>query len=192
MPPTGARADRPRVIEYGASLALLQIEKPMAYTDPPSSAFGADGTQRHRGIETAVKRRTVEGCALDRGCDLPQRDAAEHGQRHQRRQPADQRAVVPVEPRAEYDIAAVHGLTLSARRIHTGLQYLDITNTMSIPARDRFDLGARYATELFGKKTTFRATMRNLASKSHRSSTIGGYLTQGNPRSAWLSMTTDF
>ncbi|WP_257146497.1 hypothetical protein [Burkholderia sp. JKS000303] len=32
-----------------------------------------------------------------------------------------------------------------------------------------------HTTELFGNKTT-----------------IGGYLTQGDPRSVWLSMTTDF
>ncbi len=28
--------------------------------------------------------------------------------------------------------------------------------------------------------------------KSYWSSTIGSYLTQGDPRSVWLSMTTDF
>ncbi|WP_175905659.1 hypothetical protein [Burkholderia seminalis] len=33
---------------------------------------------------------------------------------------------------------------------------------------------------------------RNVANRSYWSSTIGGYLTQGDPRSVWLSMTTDF
>ena len=62
----------------------------------------------------------------------------------------------------------------------------------SIPARDRYDLGACCATVLFGGKTTFRATVRNVTNKSYWSSTTGGYLTQGEPRSVWLSMTTDF
>ncbi|MCM3754936.1 TonB-dependent receptor, partial [Bacillus licheniformis] len=93
---------------------------------------------------------------------------------------------------AEYDVPMLRGLTRTARWIHPGPQYLDVANTMSIQAWDRFDLGARYATDVFGKKTTFRATVRNVANKSYWSSTIGGYLTQGDPRSVWLSMTTDF
>ncbi|WP_302554958.1 hypothetical protein [Burkholderia metallica] len=44
---------------------------------------------------------------------------------------------------------------------------------MSIQAWDRVDLGARYATDVFRKKTTFRATVRNIANKSYWSSTIG-------------------
>ncbi|KWC92540.1 hypothetical protein WL56_04035 [Burkholderia cepacia] len=62
----------------------------------------------------------------------------------------------------------------------------------SIPASDRYDLGACCATELFGRKTTFRATVRNVANKSYWSPTTGGHLIQGEPRSVWLSMTTDF
>ncbi len=62
----------------------------------------------------------------------------------------------------------------------------------SIPAGDRYDLGARYATALFGRKTTFRAAVRNVTNKSYWSPTTGGHLIQGEPRSVWLSMTTDF
>ncbi|WP_322037516.1 hypothetical protein [Burkholderia cepacia] len=47
----------------------------------------------------------------------------------------------------------------------------------SIPARDRYDLGACCATALFGGKTTFRATVRNVTNKSYWSSTTGGHLT---------------
>ncbi|ORT79881.1 hypothetical protein B7G54_36165 [Burkholderia puraquae] len=42
------------------------------------------------------------------------------------------------------------------------------------------------------KKTKFRAPLCNVANKSYGLSTIGGYLTPGDLRSAWLSMTTDF
>ncbi len=62
----------------------------------------------------------------------------------------------------------------------------------SISAWDRYDLGARYATALFGGKTTFRATVRDVTNKSYWSPTTGGHLIQGEPRSVWLSMTTDF
>lgn len=62
----------------------------------------------------------------------------------------------------------------------------------SIPAWDRHDLGARCATALFGRKTTLHATVRNVTNKSSWSPTTGGHLIQGEPRSVWLSMTTDF
>ncbi|WP_175838472.1 TonB-dependent receptor [Burkholderia anthina] len=178
--------------KYGASLALFQIEKPMAYTDPSSNVFGADGTQRHRGIETAVYGEPWKGVRLIAGAtylNATLQNTA--GGTHDGNRPIGVPSFL-FNAGAEYDVPALRGLTLTARWIHTGPQYLDVANTMSIPAWDRFDLGARYATELFGKKTTLRATVRNVANHSYWSSTIGGYLTQGDPRSVWLSMTTDF
>lgn len=178
--------------KYGASLALFQIEKPMAYTDPATNLFGADGTQRHRGIETAVYGEPWKGVRLIAGAtylDATLQNTA--GGTNDGHRPIGVPSFL-LNAGAEYDVPMLRGLTLTARWIHTGPQYLDVANTMSIQAWDRFDLGARYATDVFGKKTTFRATVRNVANKSYWSSTIGGYLTQGDPRSVWLSMTTDF
>ncbi|KVK99122.1 hypothetical protein WS93_18030 [Burkholderia cepacia] len=62
----------------------------------------------------------------------------------------------------------------------------------SIPARNRYDLGARYETELFARETTFRATVHNVTNRSYWSPATGGYLIRGNPRSVWLPMATDF
>jgi iron complex outermembrane receptor protein len=93
---------------------------------------------------------------------------------------------------AEYDVPMLNGLTLSARWTHTGPQYLNTSNTLSISTWDTVDLGARYATVLFGKPTTFRASVLNVANKSYWASTSGGYLTQGAPRTFLMSMTTDF
>ncbi|MCA8408241.1 TonB-dependent siderophore receptor [Burkholderia cenocepacia] len=178
--------------KYGASLALFQIEKPMAYTDPATNLFGADGTQRHRGIETAVYGEPWKGVRLIAGATYLnatlQNTASGANDGHR---PIGMPSFL-LNAGAEYDVPMLRGLTLTARWLHTGPQYLDVANTMSIQAWDRFDLGARYATNVFGKKTTLRATVRNVANKSYWSSTIGGYLTQGDPRSVWLSMTTDF
>lgn len=178
--------------KYGATLALFQIEKPMAYTDPTSLVFAADGTQRHRGAEVSVFGEPWKGVRLIAGATyldatlLNTAGGANDGNR-----PIGVPSFL-FNAGAEYDVPRLRGLTLSARWIHTGPQYLDVANTMSIPGWDRFDVGARYAAELFGRPTTFRATMRNVANKSYWSSAIGGYLTQGDPRSLWLSMTTDF
>jgi len=93
---------------------------------------------------------------------------------------------------AEYDVPLLTGLTLTARYIHTGNQYLNAQNTQSIPSWNRFDFGARYSASVLGHYTTFRASVLNVTNKAYWASAIGGYLSQGAPRTLLLSLTTDF
>jgi iron complex outermembrane recepter protein len=92
----------------------------------------------------------------------------------------------------EYDLPWVPGLTVNAAWIHTSNQYVDAANKLSIPAWDRFDLGARYTTTVFKHTTTFRATVENVTNKAYWSSSTGAYLTQGKPRTFLMSLTADF
>ncbi|MBA1365806.1 TonB-dependent receptor [Burkholderia gladioli] len=177
---------------FGAALALFQIEKPMAYTDPNTLIYGADGTQRHRGVEASINGEPVKGLRLIAGASYI--DATLEGTSGGT---SDGNRPIGVPKftftaNAEYDLPMLQGATLTARWIHTSSQYLNVANTQSIPSWNRFDIGARYKTELFKKETTFRVMVRNVANKSYWASTIGGYLSQGEPRSIWLSMTTDF
>ncbi|SAK79093.1 TonB-denpendent receptor [Caballeronia hypogeia] len=184
----GAKYDNGK---YGASFALFQIEKPLTYVNT-TGYFVADGTQRHRGVEASVYGEPVRGVRVIAGASYINATQLDTGGGT-----TDGNHPVGVPSflfnvNAEYDVPVLNGLTLTARWIHTGPQYLNVTNTLSIPAWDRFDLGARYATMVFGKPTTFRASVLNVANKSYWSSTIGGYLTMGAPRTVLLSMTTDF
>lgn len=185
----GVKYDTQRL---GASFAAYQIEKPSAYTDSTTRIFAANGNERHRGLEAEVHGEPYKGVRLLAGASyingelLDTVGGATNGNRP---------IGVPTfqfNLGAEYDVPMLTGLTLTARWIHTGSQYLDAANTASIPAWDRVDLGARYKTALFGRETTFRASVRNVANKGYWSSTVGGYLTQGAPRTFLLSMTTDF
>jgi iron complex outermembrane recepter protein len=177
--------------QYGATLAAFQIEKPLTYQNN-TGYFVADGTEKHRGIELSVFGEPVKGVRLIAGGTYI------HGTEENTGTPANDGNMpigVPTmmfNVNAEYDVPLLQGLTLTARWIHTGSQYLNVGNTLSIPAWDRFDLGARYATAIYGRPTTFRASVLNVANKSYWSSTIGGYLTMGAPRTLLLSMTTDF
>jgi len=176
---------------YGASLAAFQIEKPSTYTNS-AGYFVADGNERHRGIEASVFGEPYKGVRVIAGAtyiNAQQLDTANGA--------TDGKRAIGVPSfmfnlGAEYDVPMVNGLTLTARWTHTGPQYLNTTNTLSIPTWDTVDLGARYAAVLFGKPTTFRASVLNVANKSYWASTTGGYLTQGAPRTLLLSMTTDF
>jgi iron complex outermembrane receptor protein len=176
---------------YGASLAAYQIEKPTAYTDS-TGFYGTNGTERHRGLEASVYGEPVKGVRLIAGAsyiNATLEDTA--GGLTDGQKPVGVPSVL-FNLGAEYDIPMLTGLTLTARWIHTGSQYLNVPNTLSIPAWDRFDIGARYAVNIYNHPTTFRASVLNVANKGYWASTTGGYLTQGAPRTFLLSLTTDF
>ncbi|WP_250509873.1 TonB-dependent siderophore receptor [Caballeronia sp. GACF4] len=184
----GAKYDNGK---YGASLALFQIEKPMTYTNT-AGFFVADGDERHRGVEASVYGEPVKGVRLIAGATYINATQQDTGTAVTNGNKPIGVPTMMFNLNAEYDVPMLNGLTLTARWIHTGSQYLNVNNTLSIPAWDTFDLGARYSTAVFGRPTTFRASVLNVANKSYWSSTSGGYLLQGAPRTVLLSVTTDF
>ncbi|MEX3925240.1 TonB-dependent receptor [Paraburkholderia sp. BR10936] len=184
----GAKYDNGK---YGAQLALFQLEKPQTYTNS-AGAYVANGNERHRGVEASVFGEVYKGVRLIAGAtwiNAVQLDT--DGGSTDGKTPVGVPSFL-LNLGAEYDVPGVQGLTLSARWTHTGPQYFDAANTMSIKAWDTVDIGARYATNVFGRPTTFRANVYNLANKAYWSSTNGGYLTMGAPRTVLFSVTTDF
>ncbi|CAB3748006.1 TonB-dependent receptor [Paraburkholderia solisilvae] len=177
---------------FGGTLSLFQIEQPTAFTDPTTNLFGTNGTQRHRGIELSVYGEVAKGVRLLAGATLlnaKQLDTAGGAT------DGDRPIGVPsylFNVSGEYDLPWVPGLTLDAAWIHTGNQFLDAANKLSIPAWDRFDLGARYTLNIYKHPTTFRATVENVTNKAYWASATGAYLTQGRPRTFLMSVTTDF
>jgi iron complex outermembrane recepter protein len=177
---------------FGGELALFQIEQPTAYTDSVTNVFGTNGTQRHRGIELSVYGEPLKGVRLLAGATLLNAKQLEtNGGLTDGYRPIGVPSYL-FNVGGEYDLPWVPGLTFNAAWIHTGNQYLDAANKLSIPAWDRFDLGARYTTTVFKHTTTFRATVENVTNKAYWSSTTGAYLTQGKPRTFLMSLTADF
>jgi iron complex outermembrane receptor protein len=76
--------------------------------------------------------------------------------------------------------------------LHTGPQYLDAANTLEIPNWTRLDLGARYAARIEDRSVVFRANVENVTNSSYWASANGGYLVQGAPLTAKLSVSVDF
>ncbi|HEY1607859.1 MAG TPA: TonB-dependent siderophore receptor [Paraburkholderia sp.] len=177
---------------YGAAFALYQIRQPVAYTDSVTGIFAANGIQRHRGAEFSMYGEPLRGVRLIGGVSyidakLEDTDGGtENGNRP---------IGVPAwtfNANLEYDVPHVNGLTLMGRAIWTSTQYLDQANTLQVPSWTRFDVGARYKTRVFNRDTSFNVMVTNLANRAYWSSALGGYLTQGEPRTAWFSVTTDF
>lgn len=186
----GVKYDTARM---GASFAAYQIEKPTAYTDADTRIFSTNGNQRHRGLEASVYGEVYRGIRLIAGASLIKAEQldTDNGGATDGNRPVGVPAFL-FNLGAEYDVPMLTGLTLTARYVHTGKQYLDAANTLSISSWNRFDLGARYATSVAGHGTTLRASVLNVTNRAYWASAIGGYLTQGMPRTLLLSVTSDF
>ncbi len=84
------------------------------------------------------------------------------------------------------------GLTLNAAVVHTGKQFVDAANTQSLPDWTRLDLGLRYATDIAGRKTTFRSNVVNATDAKYWAGAASfGTFTLGAPRTYLLSMSMD-
>ncbi|MNR36937.1 Ferrichrome receptor FcuA precursor [compost metagenome] len=65
---------------------------------------------------------------------------------------------------------------------------------MTLPSWTRYDVGARYRTEVMGKQVTFRANVENVFNKSYwlSSSTLLTVATVAAPRTVLLSAQIEF
>lgn len=177
--------------KYGANAAVFQITEPTAYTNA-ERIYSVSGEERHRGIEVGFYGEPLKGLRLLGGASMTDAKLTETGDS------TTQGNTAVGVPRwlgnigAEYDIPHVAGLTVTANWIYTSKQYLNTTNTLAIPAWNRFDVGARYTTQVFRHDVTIRGTIQNLANHAYWASAYGGYLTMGAPRTFVLSLTTDF
>src|SRR5512141_3140779 len=86
----------------------------------------------------------------------------------------------------EWDIPGLEKLTLDARAMYTSKQYADAANTLEVDSWVRFDIGARYATELGGRPFAVRARINNVSNENSWISAGGypgfGYYVLGDPR----------
>lgn len=185
----GVKLDRGRL---GATVAVFEIRQPSSFTNPATNLFGLDGEQRNRGIELGAFGELARNWRLLGGVTLI--DATQTKTLGGLNDGKDAIGVPDktLNLGTEWDVPSMAGLTLSARVLHTGAQYLDAANTKSIPDWTRFDIGVRYVTRTAGKPLTLRANVENLFDRNYWSSATGGYLTLGAPRTVLLSASMDF
>jgi iron complex outermembrane receptor protein len=70
---------------------------------------------------------------------------------------------------------------------------VDSANTIRLPSWTRLDLGARYATQLAGKRVVFRASVDNVFDRNYWQGVFfNGSVTLGAPRTFRLSASIDF
>ncbi|WP_232239965.1 TonB-dependent receptor [Pseudomonas alkylphenolica] len=183
---------------YGATLGVYRIEQPNNSTrftpGVVNGTFNVDGEQINKGVELNVFGEPLDGLRLLAGATWMDTElkktagGATDGNRA---------AGVPrfqFNVGADWDVPGIDGAAVSGRLLRTGGEYVNTTNTLSIPAWTRVDLGARYGFKADDKYITLRANVENVANKAYwaSASTANNYLTQGEPRTVKLSATVDF
>ncbi|MBP2302933.1 TonB-dependent receptor [Azospirillum picis] len=181
---------------FGGSLSLFQTTQPSGITDAATRIYSVSGKQRNRGIELMLYGEPVQGLRLLGGATFIDPKLTDTGSAATEGQDA---VGVPrrlLNANVEWDLpflpASFPTVTLTGRVIHTGAQYLNTANSLKIPSWTRFDVGARMVTDIQNRPVTVRAAVENVADKAYWASASGGYLTQGGPLTAKLSVSVDF
>lgn len=177
---------------FGSTLGLFQIKQPSGYVDAATYTYVIAGEQRNRGAEWSFFGEPTQGVRVLGGANYiqPELTKTQGGLN-------DGNDAIGV-PRfqanlgAEWDIPNTPDITLSARAVRTGKQYVNVANTLNIPAWTTYDVGARASSTIEGVPVTFRLTVQNITNKGYWASATGGYLTQGTPRTYLASATFDF
>jgi iron complex outermembrane recepter protein len=186
---------------FGASLSVFNVEKAVGVVTPDATTVADDlvyslsGEVRHRGIEAGLYGQPFENVRLIGGMTWLDAEYTQGGVGLKEGTSPIGTPEVQANVNVEWDLA-VKGLTLEARAMYTSSQYADTANTLELDSWTRFDLGARYATELAGRPFTVRARIDNVTNENEWISAGGfpgyGYLVLGAPRTFVVSASFDF
>lgn len=178
--------------EFSHIVSLYEIKRPSSYTDPFTNVFSFGGEQRNRGVEWSFFGSLMQGVRLMGGIAysdprvMKAAIAANEGK---------QAIGLPkwqAKLGVEWDMPALQGLTLTANATTASKQYLSADNSLSVPGRTVFDVGARYATKVAGNPLTLRAAITNVTNKSYWAKPHYTSLALGAPRTFMLSASMDF
>ncbi len=187
----GIKADYGRV---AGSVALFEIKKPVGVYNPSGDGyvFSNNGEVRNRGLELNVFGEPVFGVRLNGSMAWmdPELTKTQNGTYNGNDAIGVPRYQMVVG--GEWDLPGLTGLTATGKVIHTGSQYADQANTLKVDDWTRLDLGVRYNMNLSKNNIIWRAGIENVTNEKYWASATGGYLTQGDPREAKVSMTVDF
>ncbi|MNJ45569.1 Ferrichrome receptor FcuA precursor [compost metagenome] len=177
---------------FMTTLALFQIEKPSGELGA-GNLFSVQAEQRNRGVELSMFGEVAPGTRLLGGVTLLDGELTDSATRANRGNEPVGVPDVQANFWAEWDTPWVEGFTLTGGAIYTGSQYIDQANTQELDAWTRIDAGARYATRIEGRPTTFRATVQNVFDREYWSGVASyGAISPGYPRTLQLSASVDF
>ncbi|MCA1862188.1 TonB-dependent receptor [Janthinobacterium sp. HSC-3S05] len=178
--------------EFAHTVSLYEIKRPSSYVDPVSNVFSFGGEQRNRGVDWGFFGSPLRDVRLMGGVAYVDPVLSKTpGGANQGKQ-ATGVPKLQAKLGVEWDTPAIPGVTLTANATAASKQYINADNSMSVPGRTVFDLGARYATQAAGRPLTVRASVTNVGNRAYWALPQWTSLGLGAPRTVMLSATTEF
>ncbi|QSI31121.1 TonB-dependent siderophore receptor [Variovorax sp. RKNM96] len=168
--------------------ALFDIERPGAYTNS-ANTFVADGRQRYRGLELSAQGRLTRALAWQLSAQSLDAEFRDINAQYNGKLP-ENTAKQTASAFLSYDIAAVPGLSVNGGAYYTGRRPVDDLNQAFIGGNTIFGLGARYVTQVFGKRTLWQINIDNVGDKRYWAA-AGTRLAVGTPRSVKATLKID-
>ncbi|WP_323152151.1 TonB-dependent siderophore receptor [Stenotrophomonas maltophilia] len=177
---------------FAHTFSVYEIKRPSSYTDPVTNIFSFGGEQRNRGVEWGFFGAPMDGVRLLGGVAYVQpkltRTAGGVNEGRIATAVAQRQAKLGVE----WDVPTLQGLTLTGNATAMSKQYISADNSLSVPGRTLFDVGARYSTTVAGRPLALRASVNNVTNKAYWGMPLLSSLALGAPRTVLLSATMDF
>ncbi len=175
---------------FGGTVSLFEIARPSAYTDPVSNIYSFGGEQRNRGVEVGFFGEPVRGLRLLGGISYIEAKLTKTAGGVNQGRYATALPKWQGKLGVEWDVPPVQGLTLTANALSMSKQYINADNSLSVPGRTVFDLGARYAVRVADRPVTLRAGVQNVTNKAYWAGSLASGT--GAPRTFVASATVDF
>lgn len=170
------------------SAALFDILRPGSYTDA-NNTFVASGRQSYRGLELSAQGLLTKQLAWQASAQALSVQFRDINAQYNGRMP-ENTARHTASLFLSYDIEALPGLSVNGGAYYTGRRPVDDLDQAFIDGYTLFDLGARYVTQLFGKRTQWQLNIENAADKRYWSA-AGTRLAVGMPRLVKASVKID-
>lgn len=182
-----------------ATLALYRTTQPNGYSiatptpsAPAATTFVVDGRQRNQGIELGFNGEPVDWLRVIGGGTI--NDATLRRTAGGLTDGNDAIGVPDYQVNLGLEVVPpfLRAATITGRIVHTGRQYLDVTNRQRLGDWTRFDLGLRYILVADDHPVTLRVSAENVDNRRYWTSAFGGYLLQGQPRTVKASITVEY
>jgi len=149
------------------TVSLFEIKRPNSYTDVVSNIFSSGGEQRNRGVEWSFAGVTpLSGVRLLGGAAWLNAEVTQAATPALEGKQATGAPKIQGKLGVEWDTPFAPGLTLTANASHAAKQYITTDNSLHIPGRTIYGLGARYTSQVGSKPLTLRASISNLTNKA--------------------------
>lgn len=184
----GVKADWGRVM---TSASVFQITQPNSVVDPATNRYSFDGEQRNRGLELAAFGEPVRGLRMMASATFYDATLTRTAGGLNDGNDAGGVPRNAFNLSADWDTPWVRGLSLNARIMHTSSMPFNAANTLRLPSWTRYDVGARYRTEMLGHAVVLRANIENLFNQDYWL-VSGNFATVAASRTLLLSAQIDF